>query len=170
MATLEERKRELVGLIGREQDHKLKRARSLIRRYGDELEAAAALVESAIRSMEEPHMSAFIQVGSPGRPGNVRPSYTRVTGWCRDSGYHGDVATVNLSQNLRCVSIRWFDFTVKVSRANKRKIPLFLFEVDIFNFAWKGTKTVLCPVRTPTSSWKGEQLRPAIFDLITLAN
>lgn len=62
MATLEERKRELVGLIGREQDHKLKRARSLIRRYGEELEAAVALVESAIQSMEEPHMSAFIQV------------------------------------------------------------------------------------------------------------
>eukprot|EP00066_Takifugu_rubripes_P006564 XP_003971456.2 PREDICTED: tripartite motif-containing protein 54 [Takifugu rubripes] len=61
VATLEERKLELVGLISKEQDHKLKRARSLIQRYGDELEAAVALVESAIRSMEEPHMSAFIQ-------------------------------------------------------------------------------------------------------------
>lgn len=71
MATLEERKQELVGLISKEQDHKLKRARSLIRRYSDELEAAVALVESAIRSMEEPHMSAFIQVGCCGYPGNA---------------------------------------------------------------------------------------------------
>ncbi|CAF93916.1 unnamed protein product [Tetraodon nigroviridis] len=61
VATLEERKQELVGLISKEQDHKLKRARSLLRRYREQLEAAVALVESAIRSMEEPHMSAFIQ-------------------------------------------------------------------------------------------------------------
>lgn len=66
VATLEERKQELVGLISKEQDHKLKRVRSLIQRYGDELEAAVALVESAIQSMEEPHMSAFIQVGCRG--------------------------------------------------------------------------------------------------------
>lgn len=63
VATLEERKQELVGLISKEQDDKLKRTRSLIQRYGDELEVAVALVESAIQSMEEPHMSAFIQVG-----------------------------------------------------------------------------------------------------------
>lgn len=80
MATLEERKQELVGLISKEQDHKLKRARSLIRRYSDELEAAVALVESAIRSMEEPHMSAFIQVGCCGYPGNARDSQ-RVWSW-----------------------------------------------------------------------------------------
>lgn len=71
MATLEERKQELVGLISKEQDHKLKRARSLIRRYGEELEAAVALVESAIRSMEQPHMSTFIQVGCHGYPGKA---------------------------------------------------------------------------------------------------
>lgn len=63
VATLDERKQELVGLISKEQDHKLKRTRSLIQRYGDELEVVGALVESAIQSMEEPHMSAFIQVG-----------------------------------------------------------------------------------------------------------
>lgn len=68
MATLEERKQELVGLIGREQDHKLKRARALVRRLSGELEAAVALVESAIRAVEEPHMSAFIQVGCRGYP------------------------------------------------------------------------------------------------------
>lgn len=60
---MEERKRELVGLIAKQQDDKLKRVRGLIRRHGDELEAAATLVETAIRCMEEPHMSLFIEVG-----------------------------------------------------------------------------------------------------------
>ncbi|XP_031717462.1 tripartite motif-containing protein 54 [Anarrhichthys ocellatus] len=61
VAVLDERKQELVGLITREQDDKLKRVRSLIGRHSDQLEAAVTLVESAIRSMEEPHMSLFIQ-------------------------------------------------------------------------------------------------------------
>lgn len=61
---LEERKQELVGLITKEQDDKLKRVRGLIRRHGDDLEAAVTLVESAIRSLEEPHMCVFVQVGS----------------------------------------------------------------------------------------------------------
>lgn len=72
LASLEERKQELVGLISREQDHKLKQARSLLCCYGEELEAAVALVESAIQSMEEPYMAAFIQVGHHGYPGKVR--------------------------------------------------------------------------------------------------
>ncbi|XP_029352482.1 tripartite motif-containing protein 54 [Echeneis naucrates] len=61
VAILEERKQELVGLISKEQDEKLKHVRSLIRRHSDRLEAAVALVESAIQSMEEQHMSVFIQ-------------------------------------------------------------------------------------------------------------
>lgn len=64
VATLEERKQELVGLITKEQDEKLKRVRALVRRHGDDLEAAVTLVESAIRSLEEPHMCVFVQVGS----------------------------------------------------------------------------------------------------------
>lgn len=60
---MEERKQELVGLISKQQDDKLRRVRSLIRRHSGELEAAVTLVESAIRSTEDPHMSAFIQVG-----------------------------------------------------------------------------------------------------------
>uniref|UniRef100_A0A8C3A5N2 Tripartite motif-containing protein 54 n=1 Tax=Cyclopterus lumpus TaxID=8103 RepID=A0A8C3A5N2_CYCLU len=63
VGVLDERKQELVGLIGREQDDKLKRVRSLIRRHGDHLEAAVALVESALQSIEELHMPMFIQVG-----------------------------------------------------------------------------------------------------------
>ncbi|XP_008304152.1 tripartite motif-containing protein 54, partial [Stegastes partitus] len=61
VSILEERKQELVGLITKEQDDKLKHMRSLIRRHSDHLEAAVTLVESALQSMEEPHMSLFIQ-------------------------------------------------------------------------------------------------------------
>ncbi|XP_023285784.1 tripartite motif-containing protein 54 [Seriola lalandi dorsalis] len=61
VAILEERKQELVGLISKQQDNKLKHVRSLIRRHGDHLEAAVTLVESAIQSMEELHMPLFIQ-------------------------------------------------------------------------------------------------------------
>ncbi|XP_039981843.1 tripartite motif-containing protein 54 [Xiphias gladius] len=61
VAILEERKQELVGLISRQQDDKLRRVRALIRQHGDHLEAAVTLVESAIQSMEEPHMPLFIQ-------------------------------------------------------------------------------------------------------------
>ncbi|XP_035534567.1 tripartite motif-containing protein 54 isoform X1 [Morone saxatilis] len=61
VAILEERKQELVGLITKQQDAKLKHIRSLMRRHSDDLEAAVTLVESAIQSMEEPHMPLFIQ-------------------------------------------------------------------------------------------------------------
>uniref|UniRef100_A0A671UA45 Tripartite motif-containing protein 54 n=1 Tax=Sparus aurata TaxID=8175 RepID=A0A671UA45_SPAAU len=53
VAILEERKQELVGLITRQQDDKLRHLRSLIRRQNDDLEAAVTLVESAIQSMED---------------------------------------------------------------------------------------------------------------------
>uniref|UniRef100_A0A667ZBM1 Tripartite motif-containing protein 54 n=1 Tax=Myripristis murdjan TaxID=586833 RepID=A0A667ZBM1_9TELE len=62
VAILEDRKRDLVGLIAKQQDEKLKYVRSLIHRHGDHLEAAVKLVESAIQSMEEPHMALFMQV------------------------------------------------------------------------------------------------------------
>ncbi|XP_029903747.1 tripartite motif-containing protein 54 [Myripristis murdjan] len=61
VAILEDRKRDLVGLIAKQQDEKLKYVRSLIHRHGDHLEAAVKLVESAIQSMEEPHMALFMQ-------------------------------------------------------------------------------------------------------------
>ncbi|XP_072218808.1 tripartite motif-containing protein 54 [Leuresthes tenuis] len=63
VAILEDRKQELVGLITKQQDDKLKHVRSLIRRHSDHLETAITLVESTIQSMEEPHMSLFIQNG-----------------------------------------------------------------------------------------------------------
>ncbi|XP_034435174.1 tripartite motif-containing protein 54 [Hippoglossus hippoglossus] len=61
VSVLEERKQELVGHISREQDDKLRHLRCLIRRHGDHQEAAVTLVESAIQSMDEPHMPLFIQ-------------------------------------------------------------------------------------------------------------
>ncbi|KAA8582874.1 hypothetical protein FQN60_015420 [Etheostoma spectabile] len=61
LAILDERKQELVGVIAKEQDDKLKRVQGLIRQHGDHLEAAVTLVESALQSMEEPHMAVFIQ-------------------------------------------------------------------------------------------------------------
>lgn len=59
---LDERKTELVEYISREQDRKLNHVRTLIRRNGDRLEVAVKLVETAVRSMEEPQMAVFLQV------------------------------------------------------------------------------------------------------------
>ncbi|XP_042302931.1 tripartite motif-containing protein 54 isoform X1 [Sceloporus undulatus] len=60
-AALEERKKELLAEVGRVQEEKVQRVRALIRRYGDHLEAASKLVESAIQSMEEPQMALYLQ-------------------------------------------------------------------------------------------------------------
>ncbi|KAM3603254.1 uncharacterized protein V6R79_019416 [Siganus canaliculatus] len=61
VSVLEEKKQELVGIISREQDDKLRLVRRLVRRHGDELEAAVTLVESAIHVMEETHMALFVE-------------------------------------------------------------------------------------------------------------
>ncbi|XP_056284217.1 tripartite motif-containing protein 54 [Pseudoliparis swirei] len=61
VGVLDERKQELVGLVAGEQDGKLRRLRSLLRRHSGRLEAAAALLEAALRSIEEPHVPVFIQ-------------------------------------------------------------------------------------------------------------
>nr|XP_008123610.1 PREDICTED: tripartite motif-containing protein 54 [Anolis carolinensis] len=60
-AALEERKAELVAEVGREAEARLLHVRTLIRTYGDHLEQASKLVESAIQSMEEPQEAAFLQ-------------------------------------------------------------------------------------------------------------
>lgn len=72
---LEERKKELVESVSREQDRKLRHVRGLIRCHGDHLEAAVKLVEAAIQSMEEPQMAVFLQV-------SVRMLLTCLTRWC----------------------------------------------------------------------------------------
>ncbi|KAF0023879.1 hypothetical protein F2P81_024509 [Scophthalmus maximus] len=61
VSVLEERKQQLVALISEQQDDKLKRVRSLVRQHGERLEAAAALVEAALRALEEPRMALFVQ-------------------------------------------------------------------------------------------------------------
>ncbi|KAM9356343.1 tripartite motif-containing protein 54 [Pholidichthys leucotaenia] len=61
VAILDLRKQVLVGLITKEQDEKLKHVKSLIQRHSEHVEVGVALVESAIESMEEPHMAVFIQ-------------------------------------------------------------------------------------------------------------
>ncbi|KAM9156304.1 tripartite motif-containing protein 54 isoform 2-T2 [Pangshura tecta] len=60
-STLEERKKELVQRISREQEERVSSVRSLIRQYGEHLEISAKLVESAIQAMEEPQMAAYLQ-------------------------------------------------------------------------------------------------------------
>ncbi|KAE8605832.1 hypothetical protein XENTR_v10015331 [Xenopus tropicalis] len=58
---LEERKKELLQVVTRQQEEKLQCVRGLIRKHGDHLEGTSKLVESSIQSMEEPQMAAFLQ-------------------------------------------------------------------------------------------------------------
>ncbi|KAI6059757.1 Tripartite motif-containing protein 54 [Aix galericulata] len=58
---LEERKKELLQSIAREQEEKVQCVRGLIRQYGDHLEASSKLVETAIQAMEEPQMAVYLQ-------------------------------------------------------------------------------------------------------------
>uniref|UniRef100_A0A8C8SAR9 B box-type domain-containing protein n=1 Tax=Pelusios castaneus TaxID=367368 RepID=A0A8C8SAR9_9SAUR len=73
-STLEERKKELLQCISREQEERVARVRALIRQYGQHLESSSKLVESAIQAMEEPQMAAYLQVRTgQGRDGAVSP-------------------------------------------------------------------------------------------------
>ncbi|XP_005999292.1 tripartite motif-containing protein 54 [Latimeria chalumnae] len=58
---LEERKKELLLSISREQEEKVQYVRSLIRQHGDHLEVSSKLVETSIQSMEESQMAVFLQ-------------------------------------------------------------------------------------------------------------
>nr|DBA25429.1 TPA: hypothetical protein GDO54_009813 [Pyxicephalus adspersus] len=58
---LEERKKELLQVIARQQEEKLQYVRGLIRKHGDHLEVTSKLVETSIQSMDEPQMAAFLQ-------------------------------------------------------------------------------------------------------------
>ena len=68
---LEERKKELLQSIAREQEAKVQLVRGLIRQYGDHLEASSKLVESAIQAMEEPQMAVYLQVCVDGGRGGA---------------------------------------------------------------------------------------------------
>lgn len=60
-AILEERKKEMLQSITRDQEEKVQYVRSLMRQHGDHLEGASKLVETALQSMEEPQMAVFLQ-------------------------------------------------------------------------------------------------------------
>ncbi|XP_008490420.1 tripartite motif-containing protein 55 isoform X1 [Calypte anna] len=60
-SVLEERKNEMTQIITRTQEEKLEHVRSLMKKYGDHLEAVSKLVESGIQFMEEPEMAVFLQ-------------------------------------------------------------------------------------------------------------
>ncbi|GCC35613.1 hypothetical protein chiPu_0014099, partial [Chiloscyllium punctatum] len=58
---LEERKKEMLQCITREQEEKVQYVRSLMRQHGDHLEGASKLVETALQFTEEPQMAVFLQ-------------------------------------------------------------------------------------------------------------
>ncbi|XP_053565428.1 tripartite motif-containing protein 54 [Bombina bombina] len=60
---LEERKKELLQCITRQQEEKLQSVRNLIRQHGDHLEVTSKLVETSIQFMDEPQMATFLQNG-----------------------------------------------------------------------------------------------------------
>ncbi|XP_067406624.1 tripartite motif-containing protein 54 [Emydura macquarii macquarii] len=60
-SSLEERKKELLQCVSREQEERVAHVRALIRQYGQHLETSSKLVESAIQAMEEPQMAAYLQ-------------------------------------------------------------------------------------------------------------
>uniref|UniRef100_A0A8C4R3Q4 RING-type E3 ubiquitin transferase n=1 Tax=Eptatretus burgeri TaxID=7764 RepID=A0A8C4R3Q4_EPTBU len=60
-ALLEQRKSEMLQMVTREQEERSQNLRSLMRQYGDHLEGASKLVETALQSMEEPEMAVFLQ-------------------------------------------------------------------------------------------------------------
>ncbi|XP_078449638.1 tripartite motif-containing protein 54-like [Lampetra planeri] len=64
-AALEERKREMLQIIGHETDSKTQRVRTLAAQCSQHLERSSKLVESALHSMDEPEMAVFLQNAKP---------------------------------------------------------------------------------------------------------
>ncbi|KAA0715796.1 Tripartite motif-containing protein 54 [Triplophysa tibetana] len=60
-AALEERKNALLERIGKEQDEKVASLRALARRYGDRLQAATELTDTAVRTLEQSGAAEFLQ-------------------------------------------------------------------------------------------------------------
>uniref|UniRef100_UPI003AACB584 tripartite motif-containing protein 54-like n=1 Tax=Centroberyx gerrardi TaxID=166262 RepID=UPI003AACB584 len=58
---LEERRKAMTQRISSEQEEKTGHAQSLVRCYGDNVQANTKLVETAVTSMEEPDMAVFVQ-------------------------------------------------------------------------------------------------------------
>lgn len=62
VALLEEKKTELLGRIGREQEDKTGFVQGLIHKYKEQLEKSSRLVETAIQAMEETGEATFLMV------------------------------------------------------------------------------------------------------------
>ncbi|XP_032364515.1 E3 ubiquitin-protein ligase TRIM63 [Etheostoma spectabile] len=62
---LEERKGHMTLRINAEQEEKLDYIRGLSRRYRDQLEASARLLETAIQTLDQDHMAQFLQTTRP---------------------------------------------------------------------------------------------------------
>ncbi|XP_039768826.1 tripartite motif-containing protein 54-like [Ornithorhynchus anatinus] len=60
-AILEERRKIMLQRVSYEQAEKTQHLRTLTRAYSDHIEAASKLVDTALQSMEEPHMPLFLQ-------------------------------------------------------------------------------------------------------------
>uniref|UniRef100_F7EA11 Tripartite motif-containing protein 54 n=1 Tax=Ornithorhynchus anatinus TaxID=9258 RepID=F7EA11_ORNAN len=71
-AILEERRKIMLQRVSYEQAEKTQHLRTLTRAYSDHIEAASKLVDTALQSMEEPHMPLFLQV-DPSREGCLPP-------------------------------------------------------------------------------------------------
>lgn len=108
-AILEERKRELIETVGRQQDQKLGHVRSLIRRHGDHLEMSVKLVETTIQSMEEPQMAVFLQ--------NAKEVFNKITDTAKassiertEAGYesmaHFIINTEDMADMLRGINFQ----------------------------------------------------------------
>uniref|UniRef100_A0A8C2ZNZ3 Tripartite motif containing 101 n=1 Tax=Cyclopterus lumpus TaxID=8103 RepID=A0A8C2ZNZ3_CYCLU len=65
---LEERRKVMTQRISSEQEEKTSHAQSLVRCYGDSVEANSKLVERAVSSMEESDIAAFVQVSTGSCP------------------------------------------------------------------------------------------------------
>lgn len=93
---LDQRKQSLVEAITEHQDEKLRHVRALIRAHGGLLEGAVTLVENAIQTMDEPHMSTFIQTakdvlekmaecGQGFQPQRLELGFEDMSGFCVDA-------------------------------------------------------------------------------------
>uniref|UniRef100_A0A7M4EF01 RING-type E3 ubiquitin transferase n=1 Tax=Crocodylus porosus TaxID=8502 RepID=A0A7M4EF01_CROPO len=90
-AILEERRKIMLQRITYEQEEKTQHVKSLARLYGDHVESASKLVDTALQSMEEPQMAVFVQVPSPPCFSSSQDELMKVTQSCQveemESGY-----------------------------------------------------------------------------------
>uniref|UniRef100_A0A4W5RMI3 RING-type E3 ubiquitin transferase n=1 Tax=Hucho hucho TaxID=62062 RepID=A0A4W5RMI3_9TELE len=75
LAILEERQRIMKQRVTYEQEEKTGHARSLVRSYRESVETNTKLVETAMTTMEEPEMAAFVKASSTCIVETLKPGY-----------------------------------------------------------------------------------------------